>query len=304
MSEYREWECHHGNVVETANGYDAVDCATCGFIHVVPIPSSAELGEFYRQKFYQQKANYFASHQEDLAWWNAIYLERYERFERHHKGHPGRILDVGSGPGNFLKLGQQRGWDVVGVEPSMQAAEYARSLGLTIINSSFGPELAPDLGRFDVVYMHGVMEHLRDPIATTALCYQLLNPGGLLFVNVANDFSPFQKILRRSGYPPWWFVPPEHLNYFSVDSLRQLLTKAGFVEQHVMSSFPIDMFLLMGDNYIADGSVGKACHNRRKQFEFALINQGYGDLRAKLYEALAGLNIGREIDMTVMKPWN
>ena len=52
----------------------------------------------------------------------------------------------------------------------------------------------------------------------------------------------------------------------------------------------MELFLLMGDDYTAgDPTVGKACHARRKRFELALPPV----LRQALYEALAGVGIGR-----------
>ena len=302
-SKIAEWEAHVGEVVETKSGFDAIRCTQCGFIHVVPIPSVDALADFYRDKFYAQKPNYFEAHKRDQEWWSQLYSERYERFESHFGGKPGRLLDIGSGPGNFLKVGAKRGWDVVGLEPGEQAANYSRELGLNVVNDMLRPELVDDLGQFDVVYMHGVLEHMRSPTETADLMFKLVKPNGLCFVNVANDFNPFQVLMRENyGYPAWWLVPPEHINYFDVASLTALLKKMGFVEHHVTMSFPIDMFLLMGENYIGNDEIGKRCHEKRKSFESKLNDHKQNALLAQLYESFAKLNIGREIDLTVRKP--
>jgi len=47
-----------------------------------------------------------------------------------------RILDVGSGPGYFLLHGKNRGWQTLGIEPSKQAAEHGRKLGLESLKTS------------------------------------------------------------------------------------------------------------------------------------------------------------------------
>ena len=41
----------------------------------------------------------------------------------------GTIIDVGSGPGLFLEVGNQRGWNTYGFEPSTAAAHNSRERG-------------------------------------------------------------------------------------------------------------------------------------------------------------------------------
>ena len=303
MSESRQWEHHSGPILDSARGFDVIECETCGFKHIVPIPTAEELDCYYRDEFYTGgKSNYFQRHQEDLEWWNMVYEERYRRFEQHLSGKLGRILDVGCGPGFFLKLGKERGWDALGIEPNVQAADHARSLGLEVINDSLGQAYVGQLGKFDVVHVGWVMEHLPDPVAFARLCYELLKPNGLLCTIVANDYNPLQQIVRdQFGYQPWWLVPPEHINYFSIDSLKHLLVSCGFEVMHVTTTFPMEVFLFMGDNYVGNNSLGRACHNRRKNLEFALTRSSLAPLKSKLYQAFAHYDLGRDIDMTVKK---
>ena len=303
MAEIREWQNHKGLVLDSVKGFDVIECETCGFKHIVPIPTVDELDCYYTTKFYTgNKADYFKHHREDLEWWNMVYEERYQRFEQYLSGPGRRILDVGCGPGFFLKLGQERGWDTLGVDPAVQAADHARNLGLEIINEPLSQAHVDRLGKFDVIYMQGVMEHLPDPVAFTHLCYELLKPNGLLCTIVANDYNPFQQIIRDSfGYQPWWLVPPEHINYFSIDSLKHLLLSCGFEFVHVTTTFPMEIFLLMGDNYVGNDLLGRICHGRRKNLEFALARSILAPLKSKLYQAFAHHNAGRDIDMTVKK---
>ena len=64
---------------------------------------------------------------------------------------------------------------------------------------------------------------------------------------------------------------------------------------HQESSFPIDIFLLMGDNYIGNDEIGRACHKKRMKFETAMMLGGQGDTLAGLYSAFADQGIGREV---------
>jgi hypothetical protein len=77
--------------------------------------------------------------------------------------------------------------------------------------------------------------------------------------------------------------------------LTSLFQNSGFEVTNREATFPIDLFLLMGDNYVGNDELGRACHAKRKAFEFALNRSGRGELRRKLYESLIQLDIGREI---------
>jgi hypothetical protein len=66
---------------------------------------------------------------------------------------------------------------------------------------------------------------------------------------------------------------------------------------HYESSFPIDMFLLMGDNYIGEDAMGRLCHTKRKKMELNLEEAGLNEVKRDLYKCLAKIGLGREICM-------
>jgi len=47
LGERRSWKRHEGHVLGSVDGYDAVQCEVCAFIHVVPLLTSYELKEYY-----------------------------------------------------------------------------------------------------------------------------------------------------------------------------------------------------------------------------------------------------------------
>ena len=115
---------------------------------------------------------------------------------------------------------------------------------------------------------------------------------------VPNDYSPFQDALRTAcDLPPWWVAPPHHVNYFDFDSLAGLVARCGFEVLRRDATFPIDMFLLMGDNYLGNDELGRACHARRMRFETNLDKAGKGEVKRRLYGALAELGLGREVQI-------
>lgn len=299
----KHWNGHSGPVLDSVKGFDVIECEPCGFKHVVPIPTAEELEDVYRQEYYTaEKPLYLERTREDLDWWNLVYADRYDTFEELLPHDRRRILDVGSGPGFFLLHGKNVGWQTVGIEPSKQAAAHSRNLGLEIIEGFLAAETTDQLGTFDVVHMSEVLEHIPHPTEMLSTIRDLLSPGGLLCVVVPNDYSPFQAALRNvCGYEPWWVAPPHHLNYFSFESLSLLMERCGYEVLLREASFPIDLFLLMGDNYVGDEALGRACHTKRKQFELVLHRAEFSHLKRSLYRGLASQGLGREALMVARK---
>ena len=86
-----------------------------------------------------------------------------------------------------------------------------------------------------------------------------------------------------------------NINYFNPDSLTKLVERCGFDVVEVETTFPIDLFLLMEDNYVADPSLGRRCHAKRKALELNLAKAGRSELKQSLYRAFAEIGLGREV---------
>ncbi len=286
---------HAGPTLDVVGDFSIVDCQDCGFAHILPIPTTDELVSVYEDDYYTtEKPLYLEHHNEDADWWRRTYGERYDRFEELLPASRRRILDIGSGPGFFLLTGKERGWDVQGVEPSKHAADHAGSLGVPVVNEFFDENVALGLGTFDVVHMSEMLEHVPDPHGLISTALSVLKPGGLLYVMVPNEYNLFQKVLREQcGYEPWWLSPPHHINYFNLPSLSQLMRTHGLEVVDTEATFPIDIFLLMGVNYVGDDEVGRRCHAMRKSFENAMWQADQGETKRKLYEAFGALGLGR-----------
>lgn len=290
------WQEHHGNLLDAKNGFDVIDCVCCGFIHVTPLPSEKELEEIYRHEYYtDEKPLYIERFIEDLDWWNIAYGDRYDTFEESLPANQRRLLDIGSGPGYFLKHGKDRGWDVLGVEPNKQASAHSRSLGVPIVEEFLDEQLAKKLGKFNVIHMSEVLEHIPNPKSLLEIAYDLLHPGGMICVVVPNDYSPFQIAIRKTEeLDPWWVAPPHHLNYFDFDSIENLLKNVEFTELTREATFPIDIFPLMGDIYFGNDLKGRECHAKRKIFEKTLKISGMNELKRKIFRSFAEIGVGRE----------
>ena len=297
------WENHEGQLIDSIDDIDVIQCENCGFKHIVPIPTSNELALFYREKFYEQdrKIDYFKMQSSQKEWWERVFTERCMQFEQ-LLGRKGRILDIGSGPGFFLKKAEELGWDCVGIEPSEKAYDYSKNI-LKLNVHNIDVEMLDkfnfiDKGSFDVVYSHGVLEHMRSPHEFFLKALGLLADDGLVFYSVANDYNQLQEIARQKyQIKPWWLVPPEHINYFDVKSAKEIAIAHGFHIENFTSTFPIEIFMLMGDNYVGDIELGKQCHQKRVNFEDSILSSGKQDLLTKIYNQFAELEIGRQIEI-------
>ena len=289
-------EQHVGKVLNSKNGFDIIECQTCGFKHIIPIPTPSELENVYKNEYYtSEKPLYIKRAIEDVDWWDLVYSEYYDLFEKYLPQNRRKLLEIGSGPGFFLKHGTERGWDVLGVEPSVKAAEHSKSMGLNVINGFFDENMVDSIGNFDVVYLHEVLEHVPNPADIVEFAKKILNLGGLICLIVPNDYNSLQNILAEHlNYDEWWIAPPHHINYFSFDSLKNLIESKQFKTLEITTTFPMELFLLMGDNYVGNDSLGRLCHNKRKTLDLNL-KKGNPDKKDELYKSLAKLNIGREV---------
>jgi SAM-dependent methyltransferase len=295
---------HRGPRIAARPGHAIIACEACGFKHALPLPRAEDMERAYREDYYaSEKPTFLARAGEDQAWARLAQTDRLEIFETLLPPDRRRLLDIGCGPGFFLETAMRRGWLAHGIEPSRQAAAHARGLGAEITEGFFNAGSAPTLGTFDVIHLNNVLEHIPDPAHLIALAHGLLESGGVICINVPNDFSPLQVAgMTATGVNDWWVAPPHHLNYFDFDSLASLLDRQGFVPTARTTSFPMEAFLMMGENYVGDDVLGRACHNRRKKFDLAFEAAGLGEARRAFYRALASAGLGREAVVIAVKP--
>ena len=281
-----------------------------GFFQVKPKPTQEDITRFYAEEFYSSKYKAFNNstlevqeadrefhdaHREDIA----VNIEKL--LTRPLSGLS--VLDIGCGWGQTMKYLASKGASCSGFDPAPEAVAYVQSIGLECIQA--GMERMDVFGerRFDVVLLMNVLEHLSEPVDVIAeIRATVLKDGGLLVVEVPNDFNAFQIAAQElHGLPQWWVAPPAHLNYFSSSTLSALLSGSGFDVPLVESTFPLEMFLLMGQNYVTDRQLGRKCHEQRMVFEMNLRKLGQGEALRSFYKALASVDLGRQVIAYALK---
>jgi 2-polyprenyl-3-methyl-5-hydroxy-6-metoxy-1,4-benzoquinol methylase len=285
---------HDGPVVGANAGHNVIECQSCGFRHLWPLPTDEEIEAFYRDAFYQtERANYLTEADEDYAWKRVEMIRRFAKVEELLGGQAGTALDIGCGPGDFLAVGKERGWKVKGIEPSSVAAEHAQARGLDVVTGFFDAESAAELGTFDLVHLSEVLEHVKRPTEILRAANACLKPGGIICVSAPNDFNGFQHAVTEIyDRPEWWILPHHHLNYFNFASLEKLFVGQGFDPVFRTTNFPMELFLLMGQNYVGNHSLGREMHGLRKNLDVSLF-EAAPELLEKFYNSLAEAELGR-----------
>lgn len=138
----------------------------------------------------------------------------------------GRMIEIGSNDGLFLREAAARGFhEPVGVESNRPTTEIARAAGFTIYNAFLDEELAARIaserGRFDVLVCRQVLEHLPDIAGFFDCVEQLLDTGGVLFLDVPD-------VSRGFAVGDCSVLWEEHVSYFTRPSLQSVLQRFGY----------------------------------------------------------------------------
>jgi len=229
---------------ERRSGVDIVVCESCGLVWNRLMREEQEQEKFYRET---NRASPRVSRPYLLTRLlrAACILEFLEGDVK-----PGlRHLDVGCAESTLLTLTRAQGLQVTGLELDSWHAPFARKVrGLQVHATTL--EAAPLAeSSYDLVSFVHVVEHLFHPVGTLKRAHQLLADGGLLYVEVPNLNQPLPGLRR--------FFRHQHNFYFTTNTLRSLVSRAGFVPLRVgYSERDASVQLLAAKSeQAADGSV-------------------------------------------------
>ena len=147
---------------------------------------------------------------------------------------PGRrLLDVGAGEGTLLQVAAQRGWSPVGIDVARDMVQHVQqTLGLPMHHGTL-EEVPLEPRSFDAVILNHVLEHVRDPVHTLRRIATLLDPGGVVRVevpNLASLSSRLKSAQSRLGFKshPWKHYSVEHhFWFFTPGTLAATFRSAG-----------------------------------------------------------------------------
>lgn len=290
----------------TGDPFDVVGCVECGLARTDPQPSEKELDRYYPTGYHSASKRYRLGLDSGLSFVHQSRIRRIEQLT----GGPGRVLDVGCGPGLLLDHMRARGWQTRGTERSSGAAKQARDMLNLDVRAQDIDELVAEGLVYDAVVLWHVAEHLPDPATTVRDVAQLLRPGGVLMISVPN----FGSLEAKIGGAGWFHLDvPRHLFHFELATLRNLLADAGLVARdvvHIAPEYDVFSFVQTAQNRL--GLPPNLLYDVLRRQEARLVNSGVGwsksalAVTAALPLALGGLAwapvaaaLGRSATITV-----
>lgn len=208
------------------SGYRLLRCASCLVVFLDIKVSQSELKSFYGEGYFVGSGEVgYGDYLAMIGGLQKTFEVRLGRIRGEVGGVPPRTLDVGCGPGVFVCLARQKGWSCIGTELSEYASGVAvKKFKIPVVRSNFadGPFRT---SAFDLVTLWDVIEHLDRPAHAIGEIRRILTPEGHVFLTTGDVRSRFASLSGR-----FWHLYnlPEHLFFFSRDSIRRLLEGNGF----------------------------------------------------------------------------
>lgn len=190
-------------------------CSQCSMFQLVEQPRPEKM--FHAQyAFYSSTSRYMQLHFEAFAktTMTDILPERADPF----------VVELGSNDGIMLQHFHKHGIRHLGVEPSVNVADVARSLGIRTISAFFNRELAERIvaenGRADIMLAANVMCHIPDLPGVAVGAQHLLKPDGVFIFE-----DPYLgDMIARTSYDQ---IYDEHVFIFSATSVARAFAPYG-----------------------------------------------------------------------------
>tara|TARA_B100001939_G_scaffold159287_1_gene137613 strand:+ start:109 stop:996 length:888 start_codon:yes stop_codon:yes gene_type:complete len=293
----------HYRQTKTSNDYIVCD----------PLPTEDQLAHYYKEEFYQAlKPNQINDSSLEVRDRDKVFYDiQYGIFCTLlglDQSPDLRHVDIGCGYGHFLDFISNNYPQVklMGCEVFDESREFVSRIpgaDFNLLDLNDFNNFSELLANSSSISLINALEHLREPDQFLRSCFEFMPKASKLLLQVPNDFNPIQQsCVDQMNLDEWWFCPPRHISYFTPSSLASLCNHIGFNIDDLITTFPIDLFLLSGINYRNDPSQGRVAHNMRLTFEKNYsASHGLSGLLS-LYRHFAHAGIGREIVIVLSKP--
>ncbi|MGC9343169.1 MAG: class I SAM-dependent methyltransferase [Bacteroidales bacterium] len=243
------------------------------FYEVKKKPSHSELKEYYVKKYYQQNLAAYSKKytEEELQYIRNKIAQKYFLIkDKINEEESVKLLDVGCGEGHTLKFFKEKGWEVEGLDYSEFGIKTHNPECLDHFSSGDIYEnlkkIVNEGHEYDVIWLDNVLEHVLNPLELLRISNTLSASGGVLIVEVPNDFSRLQSMLQNKELieKDYWIALPDHLSYFNLEGLKNISREANWDLYDCISDYPIEFNLVNPNaNYVNDKTKGRGAHLQR-----------------------------------------
>lgn len=134
-----------------------------------------------------------------------------------------RLLDIGAGSGILVEEALKMNFQAEGIEPSKWLCETAGKYHLPVYNITIQNQ-AIKRNHYDIITMIDVIEHVAEPYHLLVNAKNCMKKDGLLVIVTPNVKSLVAMLL---GWK-WWHFRIAHVGYYSFNTIKLLLKRAGF----------------------------------------------------------------------------
>jgi len=144
-----------------------------------------------------------------------------------------RVLELGAATGRVTQALKANGCEVVAFERDVNAAQRLRELCPVIEGDieQMSLERRLDGSTFDVVLAGDFLEHLQDPVQLLKAVRPYVAERGFLLASIPNVSHGSVRLALLHGkfeYGERGLLDRTHLRFFTLDSIRQMFTEAGY----------------------------------------------------------------------------
>lgn len=159
------------------------------------------------------------------------------------------VLEIGCATGYMSEyLTKNKGCQVTGVEIDPEQIKMAEEKCHKFIGGSIDSpavqERIDDLvatdGRFDVIFMSQVIEHLAEPETILTKIHDWVEPDGIIVIsscNIAHWRARLRLLIGKWEYEDYGLFDRSHLRFFTIKSFENMLTKCGFTKEELSFTF-------------------------------------------------------------------
>lgn len=219
--------CHSDkscNMYTCEFGYEIHMCEVCGFLFAATHMAELSLHDLLKNGYADRAGEL------DFAWDEAHRFQAAQRrvdFLRSNLRSTIslNILEVGSYLGHFLKAVLDEGWDVQGIEPEFNTAQFSKDKTGALVYCGFVENFVKETlpHQFDGICLFHVLEHLVSPVDVLYGLRQLVKNDGWLCLEVPNG-----DLCGEGDWERFFNADETHLWFFSKRDLKVLLQRAGW----------------------------------------------------------------------------
>ncbi len=175
-----------------------LSCANCELIYTAPIPTEEDFEKMYPPS-YQDGADTEILSNQNKKLIGLRYSNSYQ-FDLIKKYHPnGILLDYGCGTANFMANATHQGFECCGAEYNK---EHIKALKKSIPNQFYliSEVLSGRAGKFDIIRLSNVLEHLPNPAEIIGQLTTHLNKDGILLIEGPIETNTNLALITRKIY--------------------------------------------------------------------------------------------------------